>query len=338
MGFLTTFHALSSFTQCLSVIILLLTTISLTSLPSAEAKALSDVDPDTARNRIAAAIKAIPITNTTNTTNRNFRICQTPSSGTPSPTPAVINGQGYTLSGCNTDNDCVPPRGCMKITNEGVSSDEKCDRNAPICACYAPNVDITCGTCLHCCDYPNETCQRSRSLGNNFHKQCQSIQLLELDENDFQEFGCSTPPSASPTPSQTSSPSSCPSPTDVSSGVCIDARVFHGNATMHAQRLFEHDRMARVLCDPSESCATPGHMMVFHGTAMTMRRYCSIIETTLNGRVGCTARNMLVNSARYVSGLRIQSSTPHLQFSVLAARFETRLEEFVLRSAIHIGL
>lgn len=338
MKYPKTFSTRSCYTQWVSVTIFVFTTSSMTSLPSAHARALPDVDPDTARKLIAAAIKAIPVSNTTNDKNRNFRICQTPPGGTPSPTPAVFNGQGYTLSRCYKQADCVPPRKCLKILNGDVSSDEECDDGLEVCTCYAPGVNIECETCRNCCDYPNETCQRRRYLGNNYKKLCLSIQVLEDESSNFQEFGCSTPPSASPTRSESPSPSFSPSPTDVSSGVCIDARVFHADAKLHGQRLFKDDRMARVLCDPSGSCATPGHMVVFHATAMTMSRYCRIIETTLNGQASCTNRNMLVNSARYVPGLRIQSSTHHLQFSALAARFETRVEEFVLRNAIHIGL
>lgn len=113
------------------------------------------------------------------------------------------------------------------------------------------------------------------------------------------------------------------------SEVCIDA-----NALRHLperQLVYEKHKWGRVLCDEKESCATPGHMVVFRSEAMMMSSYCERFAK-------CERRWMLVNSARMKRQLRIASLTADLQYTVFAARFETRLEERLLRSVVHIGL
>lgn len=115
--------------------------------------------------------------------------------------------------------------------------------------------------------------------------------------------------------------------------VCIDARLL---AHLPASDLVYGDkhRRAAVLCDDTGSCATPGHMVRFHGQAMSMRTYCKT-----NGAVArCVRRVALVNSPRYGLGVKVASKTSGLEFSVHAARFATGMEEWILRTVMRMGL
>lgn len=72
-------------------------------------------------------------------------------------------------------------------------------------------------------------------------------------------------------------------------------------------------------------------MVVFKGLPMSMAVYCK------DSKSACFNRTMLVNSPKYQRKLRIASRTTGLEFTALAARFETRMEEEVLKSIIHLG-
>lgn len=108
---------------------------------------------------------------------------------------------------------------------------------------------------------------------------------------------------------------------DEGSAVCIDAKAL--SAFAMSELIYEdgHKRAA-VLCDSQENCATPGHVVVHHGRAVMMRTYCE--------SVGCRKRVIEVNSPKMKYGLRVKSKSEHLQYTTLAARFETRMEERVL--------
>lgn len=111
-------------------------------------------------------------------------------------------------------------------------------------------------------------------------------------------------------------------------GVCIEVE-----ALRHLPPevlLYEKDRLARVLCDRNGSCATPGHMVRYRRRAMMMEGYCEI--------VGCAERVKKVNSLRYRRGMTVPSATDDLDFTVFAAKYESSLEERILRSLIRVGL
>lgn len=63
---------------------------------------------------------------------------------------------------------------------------------------------------------------------------------------------------------------------------------------------------------------------------MMMRSYCR--------KVACVEKRMYVNSMRYKKGLRVGSRTDGLLYTAFAARFETSVEESVLRGAVRVGL
>lgn len=114
----------------------------------------------------------------------------------------------------------------------------------------------------------------------------------------------------------------------VVSEICIDAE-----ALRHMPReelVFSEHVMGRVLCDSEGSCATYGHIVVYHGRAMMMGTYCEM--------VGCTGRAKHVNSPKYSRRRRVQSRTEGLEYTAFAARWETKVEERVLTAAVRIGL
>ncbi|PXF44036.1 hypothetical protein BWQ96_06209 [Gracilariopsis chorda] len=111
---------------------------------------------------------------------------------------------------------------------------------------------------------------------------------------------------------------------------CIAVHHLKGERLKNAL-LYKSDVLARVLCDENESCATPGHMVIYRERAMMMRSYCE-----LAGK--CTERFLKVNGLKYERGKRVGSLSDGLSFSALAARFESKMEELVLKTAVHIGL
>lgn len=113
-----------------------------------------------------------------------------------------------------------------------------------------------------------------------------------------------------------------------SEAVCVGVR--HLKKLSQESLVFGEHRIGRVLCDANESCATAGHMVMWQGVAMVMRRYC--METG-----GCVEREMLVNSPRVRRGLRVKSETEGLLFTALAARWESRMEEVALRAVVRAG-
>lgn len=111
--------------------------------------------------------------------------------------------------------------------------------------------------------------------------------------------------------------------------VCISV-VELGRHVRREDFIFPKDRQATVLCDAHDSCATPGHMVVFRGSAMRMSSYCLIVR--------CESRVMMVNSPRYKAKMTLPSSTHGLTYTGLAARHDTMMEEIILKAAIRLGI
>lgn len=110
--------------------------------------------------------------------------------------------------------------------------------------------------------------------------------------------------------------------------VCIGA---HSLGHLARQDLvFERDRRARVLCDANNSCATPGHIVVWKGDPMMMRRYCEV--------VWCEKKVLPVNSPKWRRRRLVPSFTRGLQFTTFAARWASTVEEGVLVAAVRVGL
>ena len=114
-----------------------------------------------------------------------------------------------------------------------------------------------------------------------------------------------------------------------SDGVCVDSKLLNG--LNHKELVFKEDVLAEVLCDIFGSCSTPGHMVVWKGKSMMMKRYCR------SDGVKCRKEVIYVNSRKWGIGRRIKSNTVGLEFTTLAARYESWVEESVLRCAIGSG-
>lgn len=95
--------------------------------------------------------------------------------------------------------------------------------------------------------------------------------------------------------------------------------------------IYRSHRRASVLCDANTSCATAGHIVVFKEEAMMMSSYC-----TLAG--GCTKRLMHVNSPRMNRKLRLLTKTDGLQFTALASRYQSVVEERFLSTLVHMSM
>lgn len=115
-----------------------------------------------------------------------------------------------------------------------------------------------------------------------------------------------------------------------SSSICI--AITHLSDMPQSDLVFGTHRRAFVLCDHFDSCATPGHIIVYNDRPMMMSTYCSKYAAG-----GCSKRVTLVNSPRMQSQLRVPSSTSGLYFTAMAAKYETSLEERVLKGLIRIG-
>lgn len=102
--------------------------------------------------------------------------------------------------------------------------------------------------------------------------------------------------------------------------LCVDAALLRRH--QHT-RIFAFDRRATVLCDGQGSCATAGHMVVWHGRAMMMSTYCAVVGE-------CTRSIREVNSPRMRRAVRVQTYTHGLEFTAFAASYATRVEEMVL--------
>lgn len=113
--------------------------------------------------------------------------------------------------------------------------------------------------------------------------------------------------------------------------VCIAASsLTHMDSS---QLLYQSHRMAGVLSDGYDNCATPGHIVEYRGTLMMMKTYCSLQDIS-----GCAKRVRKVNSPKMSMGLRIVSNHRDLRFTALAARFETKAEENVFQSLTRFGI
>lgn len=143
-------------------------------------------------------------------------------------------------------------------------------------------------------------------------------------------------PIASPVVDQKPRPSASSSkPSENDEAACVDALLLQRSGLSQSQLVFRQHRVAVALCDKYGSCATPGHIVIYHGHPMSMKTYC---ETQSEKQPRCETRKMLVNSPRFAISLRLNTNTSDLQFTALSARFETKLEEVALTLAIRIGV
>lgn len=169
---------------------------------------------------------------------------------------------------------------------------------------------------------------------NQYQPGKNDVGFYNLDEDEDDTSGSDTSGADNSEPSVSATPTPVPfsqppaSPAQNNPDICVDAALL--DHLPRSQLVFREHRYASVMCDGDGSCATPGHIVVHRRKPMTMRRYCAVVG-------GCKYRNKLVNSPKIRPGLRVASRTEELHFTPFAARYETKLEELVLRAVIHMG-
>lgn len=266
--------------------------------------------------------------------------------------PDLFVTDGLTGDQCSGDRDCAQrtgvPRECIHIA-ERVA---RCE-GRPSCFCVVTDARNACTTSANCVD--GEKCVVVRGSLVSGRGVCRSERAVLRDGRELYVELPAPSPSASvsgiPAPigpvvppnnldddleddslldaSGEAEISSSPEPSEDVEPVCVDARLL---AHLPARDLvFRTARSARVLCDVHGNCATRGHMVVYQGRAMMMRSYCALVGQ-------CRGRRMLVNSPRMRVGLRVMTRVAALQFTALAARFESGVEEVVLTRLVHMGM
>lgn len=253
--------------------------------------------------------------------------------------------KGYSFEQCSTDSHCVRPRRCVAGDN---LSDGQCSGKTR-CFCIPP-ASVPCSgsdECVtrECCQLASETC-RSVNAAREFSEACREDIAPSLAPLMFPVLETTSPEDGvdmeTPSPENNGvvaqpgiSSSATPSPTRVpevspipETEVCIGTHSL--KHLMRNQLIYESDRLAWVLCDAFNSCATAGHMVVYRGKPMMMNTYCVT--------VGCTKQVMHVNSPKWGPAFKMSSETAGLEFLAYAARYGTRTEQSILSSLVHLGL
>ncbi|CDF33148.1 hypothetical protein CHC_T00008993001 [Chondrus crispus] len=234
---------------------------------------------------------------------------------------ATVQTDGFTLDECEASSQCIAPRICeFKLDNDEF---KECNYNRDeLCNCFA-TLPTECEADADCPDRA-EICAERTDL------EIGMFLCISKDSVRRLSFWRPAPTSAisSPTPtSATGLPSTNPVGTVPPQWDCIDVRAL--SHLSEEDLVFKTHFVAPVLCDSNDSCATPAHVVMHDRRPMMMRSYCAT--------VGCTKKNMYVNSPKYYRRLVVKSKTPGLHFTVFAARYGTRLEEVVISSVLRLG-
>lgn len=208
----------------------------------------------------------------------------------------------YTGDYCEEDDDCDGDRECINGIDELKCSGGE---DGP-CVCYPQDGGNECSTSADCLE--NDICLKSQYARNK--RFCFSCDLR-----------------AHPGFGDAIDDGNCDS--SMGSSVCIAVDSLSSFA--ETSLVFPAHRRASVLCDGHGNCATPGHMVVYRSTAMSMASYCGQKD------VFCTRRVKLVNSPKMRIGLRVLSFSNDLEFTAFAAARETKLEETVLKMLVFMG-
>lgn len=222
------------------------------------------------------------------------------------------DGDSYNFEDCDTDADCQGTRRCQRfaiINTKPFFSSERCKGQAG-CVCTGFVKGLKCSegraTCLD-----GDRCRRLVNTNLELCVSCarDSDVLLGYAVEDVKGGD------------------------ETCGGVCIAASALTDVLPRERLVFAAHARRV-VLCDAAGSCATPGHMVVFHGEPMMMKTYCA--RTQPAG--ACTRVATAVNSPRMQLGLRLQARTRGLQYTAFAARYGSGMEERVLQTLLHAGM
>lgn len=233
----------------------------------------------------------------------------------------------YTGNFCESDDDCEAPRSCY------TGDAEPCeDQESETCICISL-LHFLCDDSSDC--LAMDRCYKNEE-GTKFCVTCSYSEEMLTEYDPIDAGNCDDAPAATPTkiPSipPAASMTSLPPKTSplTSPRICIAANALSdlpGSALV-----FAAPQRASVLCDKHDSCATPGHVVIFNGSPMSMKDYCKQVG------VSCVKRVKLVNSPKMKMGLRIASRSTGLQFTALAATMETRIETTLLTLLVRLGI
>eukprot|EP00177_Eucheuma_denticulatum_P002424 GFKZ01004347.1.p1 GENE.GFKZ01004347.1~~GFKZ01004347.1.p1 ORF type:complete len:512 (+),score=25.00 GFKZ01004347.1:264-1799(+) len=213
---------------------------------------------------------------------------------------SMLSDDGLNFDPCRQDSNCAGARFCADLLMAQPTdiSAPKCTDVSLRCVCSPENL-VPCQGSAECT--PGEVCSNFVGVSQAI---CVSEDVVENNEAI----------------SQISE--------ETSEAICVDAEAL--SDISREDLVFSEHAVGRVVCDSHGSCATRGHIVVYEGRAMMMGTYCGI--------VGCQKRVMYVNSPKYSRRKRIRSRTVGLEYTVFAARWETKVEEQVLTAAVKIGL
>ncbi|CDF38326.1 unnamed protein product [Chondrus crispus] len=229
------------------------------------------------------------------------------------------SGDGITGAPCTSSSECAEGRICNGPDASLCSAGERC-----ICV---PSDGPELCTSSADCSTDGEVCvQLDDAIC--FSKNTANVASLPIVGGESSSDGSEENAGSTPTPDESDDPSSSSESDGNDEEACIDARAL-GHLPSDAL-VFKKHAVSRVLCDENNSCATRGHMVLFHGHAMRMSTYCD--------SVGCKQAVVEVNSPRFSRGMRIESNTKELEYTVFAARHDTRAEESMIRIAVQLGL
>lgn len=261
----------------------------------------------------------------------------------PSPSKSVcavpIHMLSNRLSGerCSNSTQCANPRICATTSSANANEPKACSVNSTE-SCMCAREDDACVANSSC--HTNEQCVK---VGNN--ALCRSSRLMRahFKPRPITKFtgGISSP---SPSPVLSLQSQTCSTSADCNrtfhcvvrnrSATCEPARsavcIAVSCIPNHVPLLYASHRVARVLCDRFQNCATEGHVVLFRGRAMMMKSYCKVVE--------CTTKVTWVNSPRYQwRASSFASSVHYLRFTSFAARFGSPLEERLLSVMVAVG-
>lgn len=218
----------------------------------------------------------------------------------------------YTGHSCKSDSDCVSPRKCYRDSTE-----ESCTSLDDGCRCYSLN-HSNCETSSDCLPY--DRCFTNYVLGICYSCSFSYPGFIYYPKDEGNCNGTVLNDGGN---------------SGGNSGGLGDRVRISVYALSHfdeSMLVFSTDRRASVLCDKANNCATSGHIVLYHGKAMTMSEYCGQVS------VDCVRRVTMVSSPRMKLGLRVESNSDHLKYTALAASHETTAKKFVLKTLVRLWL
>eukprot|EP00737_Agarophyton_chilense_P002610 gb/GEZJ01002986.1/.p1 GENE.gb/GEZJ01002986.1/~~gb/GEZJ01002986.1/.p1 ORF type:complete len:448 (-),score=10.61 gb/GEZJ01002986.1/:956-2299(-) len=249
-----------------------------------------------------------------------------------------LDGVQLNFEKCQSIYDCIQPRACVTVDD----FTQTCTAGRS-CICY--NSALQCTSKDMCSE--GENCNQDISLCVGVYANSSTVPFSPHNTtpllNSSQTADTASMSTTIPTNDCTSDEDcrggdqcrvnennvrTCQVVDEVESWVCIS--VLHLSHFHESDLVYSTHRQARVLCDSRNNCATAGHIVIYRRIPMMMSSYCS--------EVRCTEKTMEVNSPKYKSARKIRSNSENLMFTSFAARYNSIVEEKLLRIIIKMGL